>query len=333
MRRMPLGILGAVASLMVPRPGFAGTFVPVPQFPGSSGTAAYSINTADVLTGTYTDQSGRAHGFVGTLDGQYVSFDYGKDTDTQGRYINDSGIVTGIAFQRQSPWLELQFVRNPDGTTTRLTLNGKRKKSVGSPGGLTDDGQLAGQYQVQHKDGGFGKPQSYTGTGTDYSNRIVLPFKKVYGTYATGVNNNGDIVGYYEPCGVCTVYGFVIRNGAATQVEYPDPNEQATELLAINDDGLATGQWTDIYGATYAFLFDIPNKRFEPLEVSRVYDISNGGLVAVLLNDGPYIYCLSDQNCPQSPAGRIHVKDTWMLASPGSIHSVPCKKDCLRGQY
>lgn len=323
MPKTPLRAFAMAAALLGPFGAHAGILVPVPQVPDSLETDVYSINTANVLTGSYTDQNGREHGFVGTLDGKYKFFDYGENTDTQGRYINDSGMVTGTSFERQSPWYQFQFLRCPHGNVAPLTLKGRRLRGFGSPGGLTDNGELAGQYEVD-------TPRSYTGTRTNYSKRIVLPFNGVYGTYATGVNNNGDIVGYYEPCGTCAVHGFVIRNGVAMQVDYPDANEESTELLSINDKGVATGEWRDFEDSHYAFLLDIPNNRFQAFNVIRANGVSNAGLVAVDYNGAPHIYCPSRQNCPNGAGPRIEVRNRWIEAPPGSLKSILCSHDCRR---
>lgn len=308
----------------------AGVLVPVPQVPGSTQTDVYSINNNDVFTGDYVDQNQQGHGLIGTLDGQYTFFDYGTGNDTQGRYINNSGAIAGWATQRQSP-LEYQFVRNADGVLAPIMLNGHRLKGAGKPGSLTDTGELAGQFEAQKKDGEFGKPKGYTGQGTDYTAELVLPFKRVYGTYPTGVNNDGDVAGYFNFCGRCdSVHGFIVKDGVATQIDYPDANAISTELVAINDGDLAVGNWRDSLGAQYAFLFDMPNNRFKLLDVDQARGISNSGLIAVEMNGQPYIYCLTKKGCPNGAAKALDIPDRWIPATPASVHAIICGHACRR---
>lgn len=325
------GPLAAAALLLCISAAEAGVLVPVPQVPGSTQTDVYSINENGVLTGDYTDQNLEAHGFIGTLDGQYTSFDYGMGNDTQGRYVNNSGVITGWALQHQSPWLEYSFVRNPDGSLVPITRDGHRLKGAGKPGSLTDTGQLAGQFEAERKDGEFTKPKGYTGQGTDYTAELKLPFKKVYGIYPTGVNNNGDVAGYFEPCGTCDgVHGFIVKNGVATQIDYPDPSAIATALDAINDNDVAVGHWRDSFGAEFAFVFDMPNQRFKLLHVDLARGINNSGLVAVDVGGEPYIYCLTKKGCPNGTAGRGEIHDRWVRATAASVHSALCDHDCRR---
>lgn len=161
MRRTVLAAaISAGAFVCVLSSAEAGMLIPVPQVPGSQGTDVYSINTNNVLTGDYQDQNYREHGFVGTLDGNYTFFDLGRSQLTQGRYINDDGVVTGWAAQGGESPLEHRFERATDGTITRLTLNGKRLRGSGRPGSITNNNHLAGQYEEQRLNGSFTRPRS-----------------------------------------------------------------------------------------------------------------------------------------------------------------------------
>lgn len=309
----------------------AGTLIPVPQVPGSQYTTVSSINSNNVITGYYADQNYHEHGFVGTLDGQYTFFDYGNGPITQGLYINDNNLVTGWAEKGGAKARERQFARAPDGTITLLTFNGRRLRGSGRPGSITDNDHLAGQVEKERRDGTFARPRSYTGQGTVYTDEIVLPFRHVYGVYASGVNNNGTVVGHYTNCSYCSgTHGFVIENGVATQVDYPDYSVTATELYAINDSDLVVGKAVYNDGDGYTtFLYNTQTNRFKQLHVEDARGISNTGLVAVQQSDGPYIYCLSTTNCPTS-AGAIAVADRWISATPQNVHKVLCSHRCRR---
>ena len=221
----------------------AGMLVPVPLVPNSLETAASSINDNGVLTGDYMDQDFRDHGLVGTLDGNYIFFDYNSRVSTHGISINKDGVIAGWALQRQAPWLEFQFVRSPNGKITTVTLDGKHMKGGGRPGTFTDNGQIVGYYEALKKDGSYSEPKGLLGQGSNYESKIALPFKGMGGIFATGVNNTGDVAGYFESCPRCDgVHGFVVKDGAATEINYPDDRIVSTAIYGINDKDLMVGQ-------------------------------------------------------------------------------------------
>lgn len=53
----------------------AGVLVPLPKVPGSDNTYAIAINNNNVIAGRYVTADGLNHGFFGTLDGNYTTFD------------------------------------------------------------------------------------------------------------------------------------------------------------------------------------------------------------------------------------------------------------------
>src|SRR6478672_5939236 len=70
-----------------------GILIQVPAFPGSTGTYVRAINDKNVITGYYTMADGVPHGFVGTLDGHYTSFD-ASESGTIPLGIAKNGYIT-----------------------------------------------------------------------------------------------------------------------------------------------------------------------------------------------------------------------------------------------
>jgi probable HAF family extracellular repeat protein len=74
-----------------------------------------------------------------------------------------------------------------------------------------------------------------------------------YGAVAEGINNLGEVVGWYkDPGGVSNpLHGFTYSSGSYTPVNTDDPNGWNTILLDINDAGEVVGNYND-GGAAFA---------------------------------------------------------------------------------
>ena len=305
----------------------AGVLIPVPPVAGSIETYIRGVNDSYLIVGSYTTPDYREHGFVGTLDGTYTYFDFGKTGDTIPQAISNDGYVTGWWQKDRTIGNYVQFVRDPDGTMHRITIGGRRLKGDGSPGAILSGGAFVGWYEAERKTGNYGKAKGYWGIGTDYSVQIVLPFRKTDGTYAIGLNTNGDIAGFFTLCDVCHGDGFLVKDGVASDIRYPDPNVYGTELTAINDRGMVLGWYTDNGGdGPFSFLYNPRKQRFKRLSV-RAVSINNVGVMAVNQYDGPYLYCLSKTNCPVS-GNAIDVPDKWIPARADSVRSAVCTRRC-----
>ena len=71
----------------------AAVLLDVPNYPGAMATYIRAINDKNVITGYYTSDDGNTHGFVGTLDGNYTSFD-ASPNGTMPLGIDDAGYIT-----------------------------------------------------------------------------------------------------------------------------------------------------------------------------------------------------------------------------------------------
>ena len=239
----------------------AGTLVPIPSFPGSAATYIRAINDNNVITGYYLDFAGDLHGFVGTLDGQHTSFD-ASDHGTIPLGIDNAGYITGTT--SPTPGCEVSgcgFVRSPDGTVKGVHKGRRALDAVVQ--GILDKVSFVGDYAVDS-----GAPNAspfffgFYGKGSSYRAKLTLPFATNQ-TRPRGINTASTVVGFYSELGNGTFPGFVLKNGIATSITYPDDDAWQVYLESINDHGTAAGSWTDYaLVGEQAFLYDVEKNAF-----------------------------------------------------------------------
>jgi uncharacterized membrane protein len=80
---------------------------------------------------------------------------------------------------------------------------------------------------------------------------IDVPFSGVSETQAIGINNRGQIVGFYNDS--TGMHGFVDDNGRFDAINVPIPGAIGTELDGVNDRGQIVGAYVDA-GGIHGFL-------------------------------------------------------------------------------
>jgi hypothetical protein len=153
---------------------------------------------------------------LGHRAGVVEEFSQSLDHDT-GFLINDAG--TQI--------LEYPGTGSFDGDTVATALN--------------DLDQVVGFYSTASDP--FGHGFLYDSTGGTY---YQLDLPGAYSTVLTGINKQGDIVGWSQVPESDGSIGFVYRNGAFARLEVPrlDPNAPGVTVnivTGINDDGIIVG--------------------------------------------------------------------------------------------
>jgi probable HAF family extracellular repeat protein len=132
------------------------------------------------------------------------------------------------------------------------------------------------------------------GFGFIYSNGVYTTLSdpsSVGGTHVTGINNTGQIIGWYTPgpdLSSGSPHGFIYSNGNYTTVD--DPLASATFLNGINDEGQIVGQecFPSTSGPCPGFIYS--NGVFTPISVPgwgsiSPTDINNAG--QIVGNYGP----------------------------------------------
>jgi hypothetical protein len=303
----------------------AGVLVPLPKVPGSVITYAEAINNHNQISGFYTTQDGEHHGFVGTMDGNYTTFD-ALNGQTIVRGLNDDGYITGFSQVQTEdcPYDGCEFLRRPDGTI--VTIDKDHKPLDGYSGQIVDRQKSVGEY-IYPGDDGFYYDSGYRSKQAKYRSDFVLPLHNNY-TAPRGLSSDGTVTGWFEdPKFSYYDHGFVARNGAATAFDYPDPNTFITQFEHTNRKEMVAGAWYNL-GQTVsgAFIFDSRHARFKPIDVPGATlpfasSVNDAGIVTVGDGDGsPYIYCPHKKTCPLQ-AGAIEVPEHWIAAPPVAIHA------------
>jgi len=316
MSKKALMISAAVAGLLATGPALAkGTLYTIPPVSGSTETIAFGVNNNGDITGFWLDSSGVEHGFVGPDDGSsYTSFDDTADgTGTQARGISAKGVVTGIAnLSTGNPLEYVPFERTTDGTITHVTKKGTVLNYLIH--GINKSGIFAGNYEDPSTLVDYG----YTGKNAQYKTALKLKGIKNTGTAARGINDAGDIVGWYLDSSA-VLHGFYMPHGGKA-VTVDDPAGANTiGLEGINNKGEAVGMFTDVSGNRHGFTYDIAKKKFTELTISgatavEVWGVNDKGVVALDNESAGYLWCPRASDCP---SGAAAVKPQPVKLHPG----------------
>ncbi|HEX3652715.1 MAG TPA: hypothetical protein VHU18_07820 [Rhizomicrobium sp.] len=304
--------------------------VPIPTVPGSARTYVTAINNKNQIAGDFTTPDGFYHGFVGKLNGKYKSFDALSGQTFVDR-LSDDGYITGLSnvATDDCPVFGCQYLRSPDGTISEIY---KGKKILdGIPGAILPGGSFVGQYTyINKRNQVFFR--GYYGQLTTYTSDLTLPFNTDR-TSPRGYNSAGAVVGYFRDLDGGGDYpGFVLQDGTATAVQYPDPDAYQTSFQAINKQGLVAGYWTDQNGAvSSAFLYRSRTGKFLPIVAKHATsvsasDINDAGLVTMLVDNVSYLYCPSKRKCPIR-TGALEIPEKW-ISAPNTVRTRLCEHDC-----
>jgi hypothetical protein len=160
--------------------------------------------------------------------------------DTVGFYIDAAGLTHG-------------FTRSAGGTFATVDQGG------------TVFNQLLGINQVGNEIAGYSSatdPMGMTGQKafslvagtTNYTSidaLLVAKFGANFNSQATGVNNAGTVVGFYQPTSA-TFTGFEDIAGMISSITFP--GSVSTQALGVNDHGQIVGDYTLANGDMFGFL-------------------------------------------------------------------------------
>lgn len=280
--------------------GAAETLIPVPQVAGSVATTVFAIADNNTIAGSYTTPDGAEHGFFGTLDGNYTTFDSSLK-NTQARGINNDGIVMGIGYDKKHSSI---FERFPDGSMTYVTKAGK-PLGFGVAGAVNAGGVFVADAFNRKGTKHF----NFFGQNAEYTEEIVTPGLSV--SRPRGVNDSKDVAGYWQD-DAGAPHGFMLKDGAVTTIDYP--GSEGTFVYGINN----ADQMAGFFGKNdkpHAFVYDAASAQFKLIVEKGVangnlavsYGLNNEGLVAVnfVAADGPFIYCPHKASkCPSGAKAR-----------------------------
>lgn len=302
MSKSALMISAALVSAMAAVPAMAtGSLYTLPMVSGSTETIAFGVNDSGTITGFWLDSSGQEHGFVGPDDGSnYTSFDDPTDPDTQARGIGKDGTVTGATnVLCGNPNCYVPFERKPSGTLTDITMNGTTMNYLAQ--GINKKDVFTGSYENSSSQI-FG----YTGKNAQFSKNIKLRGISNIAVAGRGMDDAGDIVGWYEDSSGIQ-HGFYMAKGKKA-VTIDDPNG-VTNPEGINNNGEISGLYMDSSNARHGFIYNIKKKKFTELTVPNstyveVWGLNDKGVVAIDGQDSTtglfigYLYCPKATDCP-----------------------------------
>ena len=146
-----------------------------------------------------------------------------------GTYIDSNGIPEGFSF---------------DGTTYTTVTNPLAANGT-AIWGVNDSGQMVGTLSDSSHNS-----SSFLDSGGQFT-AIAYPSAVI--TYAMGLNDSGQVVGFYEPTNTFVLAGFLYSNGNYTTINDP-LGTTATIADAINNHGQIVGIYTDSNNTPHGFL-------------------------------------------------------------------------------
>ena len=218
----------------------------------------------------------------------FETFDVPTAVETWAQGINDSGQVSGYFMLNHTVTPVHGFMRSASGSITTFDYTSADCPFPETRAfAINGSGQVAG-YCIGGKYGyHFGFVRSTDGltyTPIDDPNVEHLFDFDVSGTSATGVNDSGQVTGYYTV--LAATHGFLTNSDHTqfTTIDDPSANADTTRAIGINNSGQVTGYYVSgpgyhgfVRNADGSFTqFEVPNSI---LGYTYAYGINNSGQV------------------------------------------------------
>jgi hypothetical protein len=294
----------AIAAVLAAASAPGATLTPVAGYTGTdaSGSAAIdtsvlAINDDGYMTGGISFADGSEDAFLRSPTGAYTLFSYGTDIQTEGRAINNSNVVVGYASQDTGLQLANEFSWSSGAGFTTLQTGGTPLNGIAQ--GINSAGVIVGDYYTPATPYGYNR-NGYILNGSSFTTLTatdpVNPPANALQTTARGINDNGVVVGWLvDGNGVDEGWIYPLA-GTPSVVNYPGAlTQNGTVLEAVNNNGIAAGQWTDAAGNPHSFTYDIATATFTSINVPsatevQAFGLNNLGQVAITSDVGSYIY-------------------------------------------
>src|SRR5271166_661038 len=262
--------------------------------------------------------SGTSVGFSIENNGDLLNFTVNPLKSTSAKVLNINGSTTAMALGVNSAGTVVGTVVGTDGNGNAFTLSNGKVKTFIPPGGssatafgINDKGTIVGQYVIGSETPGFIKVNSKTyitiNAPSGPNNEVVN---------AQSINNKGLVVGFYLG-NDGQVHGFMASQGAAkkgtlTGIAIADPTIPTvkgepgatfvfSQILGINDHGIAVGYYGDSTTSQHGFIYntntgqytflDDPSEAFHNgVEVTHITGITNSGEITGFYSDANGVF-------------------------------------------
>jgi hypothetical protein len=216
----------------------------------------FGINARGQIVGTYTDSNSISHGYF-LSNGQFTTLDdpNAPNNVSAATTVKQGTVAEGINEQGQIVGFYYDIV----GAAHGFLLSGYQWTTLDKPGagtsptqgtyafGINVSGQTVGQYV-----GPDNSMHGFLFSGGQYTT-LDDPSPDVTLTAAQGINDRGQIVGYYADA--VTVHGFVLSGGTYTTLDFPGAGIGGTQASGINSSGKIVGFYVDMMmGVQHGFL-------------------------------------------------------------------------------
>jgi hypothetical protein len=221
-------------------------------------TQALGINGSNTIVG-YGNMT-NFDGFVLTLPpvaGNFIRENFPNPSPPPATFFTQ---VTGIDAAGNTVGF---YVTNPAvGTTSGFyKLAGGSFSTIDVPGsvfnqllGINQIGTLAAGYTSFTDPAGMTGQLALTTNGVSFTNinaLLVAALGPNFNSQATGVNNSGEVVGFYQPTAT-TFNGFTDIGGTISALTFPGALD--TEALGVNDLGEIVGEYVDASNVMHGFV-------------------------------------------------------------------------------
>ncbi len=227
--------------------------------PGEPFTDVWGTNSSGQIVGSYVDSLSDQHGFLYS-GGAFTTIDVtfaGATTTTAlgindlgqivGAWVDGSGIVHGFVDKAGT------FTSIDDPNVAPCPSNICLISQLTAATGINRNGEIVGIWQdsggVIH---GFTLDPTLT-TYMTVDEPNAATGQAGYGTVAWGVNDSGDIAGYYYDSGLAE-HGFVYSNSSGNYQQVEIFGALGTFLFRIKNKGQLVGgfydQFSEVHGAT-----------------------------------------------------------------------------------
>jgi uncharacterized membrane protein len=274
-----LGLMGLGGATGIAQ-SVTGTFVSI-EVPGAIFTAARAITPDGRIAGFFLDTSGRPHGFLMT-NGSLTMLDVpgaagtivagiNSAGDVVGQFVGNNGVLHGFLWPAYGSFT----VIDAPGATLTLAR------------GINAAGDVVGFYDTPARDRRRGFLFSRAGAYTviDLPNAAGPP---INGTWATSINERGDIVGPFFDGSA--IHGYLMSGETVTQLDVPFAGATQTQAWSMNSQGDIVGYYV-VGGRGIAFRRD-RHGEYQSLDApttpasdTRAFGISGAGDIA-----GQYTY-------------------------------------------